>query len=184
MYQPACCRGRDTLPLPGRNSLNRSTQPIARVVLGISLIWACPIAAKAESDIERRRETSIRAGGRQTIVAVTHRDSSTAARSAGVPAVLEFPKPPLVGFSPLIAIATSDKRELSTADLAFEHQVESRYVGAPLNFPASQNFVIEQEKVSGRFIWCREKSGVGLAEQFIPPPYLVRPTQRHDYGPA
>ena len=50
------------------------------------------------------------------------------------------PQPPLAGFSPLIAIATSDKK--SSDDFDFEHALVSSYVGQPLNPPAEDNFVI------------------------------------------
>lgn len=51
-----------------------------------------------------------------------------------------FPQPPLAGFSPLIAIATSDKR--SFEDFDFEHALAGSYTGRPLNPPAEQNFVV------------------------------------------
>ena len=50
------------------------------------------------------------------------------------------PQPPLAGFSPLIAIATSDRKSLD--DFDFEHALVNSYVGQPLNSPAEDNFVI------------------------------------------
>jgi hypothetical protein len=50
------------------------------------------------------------------------------------------PRPPVAGFSPLVAIATSDRR--SSEDFDFEHALASSYVGRPLNPPAEQNFVV------------------------------------------
>lgn len=155
--------------------MKRSTRHIGRAVLGFSLICACPIASEAQRPSERRRETAIRAGSRQTIVSVNHRESSAATRSTAVAGVLPFPKPPLVGFSPLIAIATSDKREPSSADLAFEHKVESSYIGAPLNFPASQNFVIgfldsgaDVDLAAGTFADILGLNGFALTGNAIP----------------
>ncbi len=49
-------------------------------------------------------------------------------------------QPPLAGFSPLIAITTSDKKSLD--DFDFEHALTNTYVGQPLNPPAEDNFVI------------------------------------------
>jgi len=49
-------------------------------------------------------------------------------------------QPPMAGFSPLIAIATSDRR--SADDFDFEHALVNSYVGRALNPPAEENFVI------------------------------------------
>jgi hypothetical protein len=51
-----------------------------------------------------------------------------------------FPRPPMAGFSPLVAIVTSDRR--SSDDFDWEHALASSYVGKPLNPPAEQNFVV------------------------------------------
>jgi len=51
-----------------------------------------------------------------------------------------YSKPPLAGFSPLVAITTSDER--SYVDFDFEHKLQSNYVGMPLNSSASENYVI------------------------------------------
>jgi hypothetical protein len=52
----------------------------------------------------------------------------------------KYPQPPVSGFSPLIAITTSDKK--SSDDFDFEHTLVSSYTGQPLNSPAEENFVI------------------------------------------
>ena len=51
-----------------------------------------------------------------------------------------LPRPPMAGFSPLVAIVTSDRR--SSDDFDWEHALASSYVGKPLNPPAEQNFVV------------------------------------------
>jgi len=51
-----------------------------------------------------------------------------------------LPRPPMAGFSPLVAIVTSDRR--STDDFDWEHALTSAYVGRPLNPPAERNFVV------------------------------------------
>ena len=51
-----------------------------------------------------------------------------------------FPVPPLAGFSPLIAITTSNKQN-GNVD-TYEHVLESSYSGSPLNSPVEDNFII------------------------------------------
>ncbi|MCX5645486.1 MAG: aspartyl protease family protein [Phycisphaerae bacterium] len=51
-----------------------------------------------------------------------------------------LPQPPMAGFSPLVAIVTSDRR--SSDDFDWEHALVSSYVGKPLNPPAEENFVV------------------------------------------
>ncbi len=51
-----------------------------------------------------------------------------------------LPQPPMAGFSPLIAIVTSDRH--GSDDFDWEHALANSYVGKPLNAPAEQNFVI------------------------------------------
>jgi hypothetical protein len=51
-----------------------------------------------------------------------------------------LPEPPMAGFSPLVAIVTSDRR--SSDDFDWEHALTNSYVGKPLNPPAEQNFVV------------------------------------------
>jgi hypothetical protein len=52
----------------------------------------------------------------------------------------DHPRPPVAGFSPLVAITTSDKR--STDDFDFEHALTSTYAGRALKSPAEENFVV------------------------------------------
>lgn len=76
------------------------------------------------------------------IVSVTPH-SERAANEGGLKIAAEpsaYPQPPLAGFSPLIAITTSDRRSME--DFDFEHDLVSSYVGRPLNDPAEENFVI------------------------------------------
>jgi hypothetical protein len=49
-------------------------------------------------------------------------------------------QPPVAGFTPLVAIATSDRR--SSDDFDFEHALTDAYVGHALNPPAEENFVV------------------------------------------
>jgi hypothetical protein len=93
------------------------------------------------------RETRIRAGSTMRIISVRtnpHADSFlrtdgiTASAGSGLP----HPRPRLAGFSPRVAITTSDKKRGQFDESPWEHQLEGSYVGNPLNAPASQNFVI------------------------------------------
>ncbi len=88
-----------------------------------------------------RRETHIRAGSRQTIVAVKGRAAAPAARSRLGTVQYPHPRPRLAGFSPLVAIATSDEGQPLGRDLV-EHEIEGSYVGVPLNPTVAPNFVI------------------------------------------
>lgn len=76
------------------------------------------------------------------IVSVTpRRQPATVRRGLSITAEpTPYPRPPVAGFSPLVAIATSDRR--SSQDFDFEHQLVSSYVGRPLNGPAEEDFVI------------------------------------------
>jgi len=51
-----------------------------------------------------------------------------------------LPQPPVSGFSPLVAMVTSDRG--GSDDFDWEHNLVSSYVGRPINAPAEQNFVI------------------------------------------
>jgi hypothetical protein len=55
-------------------------------------------------------------------------------------AALPYPVPPLAGFSPLIAITTSNKHVNN--DDTYEHELEYSYDGSPLNSPVEDNFII------------------------------------------
>lgn len=53
----------------------------------------------------------------------------------------DFPVPPLAGFSPLIAITTSDERG-SGGNSGWEQTLETSYAGNDLNPPAESNYII------------------------------------------
>jgi len=54
--------------------------------------------------------------------------------------MVAHPQPPVMGFSPLVAITTSDAR--TTQDFDWEHSLASSYIGRELNAPADENFVV------------------------------------------
>jgi hypothetical protein len=88
------------------------------------------------------QNTGIRLANGLRITAVTPSAKSPQASpdiriAAETPAL---PEPPVAGFSPLVAIVTSDRR--SSDDFDWEHALASSYVGRPLNAPAEKNFVV------------------------------------------
>ena len=86
------------------------------------------------------RETRIRAGRAGTIVAVKR--PTTTLRTAGDTPDYPHPRPRLAGFSPLVAVTTSDEAHPLGYDLEFEHDLESSYIGSPLNPYVSTHYVI------------------------------------------
>lgn len=88
-------------------------------------------------------EVSIRAGRAGTIVSV-ERNRVAAERTARVIAGVDypFPRPRLSGFSPLLAVTTSNARRSEFEDDPYSHDVQSTYVGSALHAPANQNIVI------------------------------------------
>lgn len=114
--------------------------PARMVLLGASLLLWTPYVDAAETE-DRARETRIRAGTGRTIVAVNRPPRAAVGHISGTAVPYPYPRPRLAGFSPLIAITTSNERRPSS-DETFEHDLRSSYAGSPLNAPASDNFVI------------------------------------------
>ncbi len=90
----------------------------------------------------RGLEANIRITGGLRLVRVCGAADDGMSLQAGSGALEEtdYPRPPLAGFSPLVAITTSDQG--SREEFEWEHVVQSSYVGSPLNPPATENFVI------------------------------------------
>jgi len=94
------------------------------------------------------RPTNLRLGRFGSIVAV-HRPGPPAkdavtgltATATGEPAAYPHPRPRLAGWSPLIAIATSDARR-PVFDDTFEHELQSTYVGNPLAGDPTMDYII------------------------------------------
>jgi hypothetical protein len=105
------------------------------------LVLLCAMAMAAADAPTPSRATSIRMGPGGTIVAVHPRSSAPHATAGATPSY-PFPRPRLTGFSPLIAVTTSDKRRSPFDDLLYEHELESSFAGTPLNGPADVNFVV------------------------------------------
>lgn len=120
------------------------------------IVVSSDVLLAAEDAATAGRAVNIRTSGGMRIVAVKRPPASSAQTprtlaspsmvvTAGEPVVAgtlstPYPRPPLAGFSPLVAITTSDKHQLGDDD--FEHVLESGYQGSALNPPASENFVV------------------------------------------
>ncbi|MCO6438311.1 MAG: clan AA aspartic protease [Phycisphaerae bacterium] len=120
---------------------NRVRRSIASAIAtaALCLPGAAAFAADAPS---KSRDVNIRLGGKQTIVGI-HWDpqKSPLAGSSPLATPLPHPQPRLAGFSPLVAVATSDARMPVGAD-EYGHQLESSYVGNSLNPFAYPQFVV------------------------------------------
>ena len=107
----------------------------------VAALWAFPALCEAGAHTSSQ-SGGIRLSNGLKIISVTpQREApppSAAIHIAAEPT--PYPQPPLAGFSPLVAITTSDRR--SSDDFDTEHVLVSSYVGRPLNAPADDNFVI------------------------------------------
>ncbi len=102
---------------------------VASIVLSIGLV-------EANADLRMSSNMKI------TRISRPHSQEVYAAASTETEyqAAALYPEPPLAGFSPLVAITTSNKR--NWADMDYEHDLESIYSGSPLIGSASQNYII------------------------------------------
>lgn len=91
---------------------------------------------------QRERRTHIRAGFGRTIVGIKPGSAASTPRAQRAVTQYPHPRPRLAGFSPLIAIKTSDEGFPLGHDLEFEHALQSSYVGDPLDPNADPDFVI------------------------------------------
>jgi hypothetical protein len=96
--------------------------------------------ALADDTGQPRRATQIRAGSGRTIVEVGSVQNTHTPDGAIATVGYAHPRPRLVGFSPLVAITTSNERSLE--DIDYEHDLQATYIGDPLNPDADPNFVI------------------------------------------
>lgn len=88
-------------------------------------------------------DVSIRAGRAGTIVSVqrnTAKEPAAATTVAGVD--YPYPRPRLAGFSPLLAVTTSNARRSEFDDDPYSHDLQYSYVGSALHAPANLNIVI------------------------------------------
>ena len=123
------------------------TRSSIRICLSsLFVVFACMVSAVKAEQADRAgwqsRPVNIRATGGLNIISVSEPKENTIYLEAS-PAILgltDYTVPPLAGFSPLVAIVTSDK--CSPSDLDYEHVLRHTYSGNPLNPPACDNFVI------------------------------------------
>lgn len=144
----------------------------AATVLCLALFARTPQSCAAEPE-GRARETRIRAGYGRTIVEV--RPGSVEPGDIGRVAAAQYPhpRPRLAGFSPLVAIATSNER--SHTDIDYEHDLQVSYVGELLNPEADPNFVIGYldsgavvDLAAGSAAAALGLSGSSLTNNYIP----------------
>lgn len=111
-------------------------------MLGVVLVFLTSTVTLWAASPERpAHATRIRMGNGRTIVAITPGRSDTAAASRSIGS-FPNPRPRLAGFSPLVAIATSDEGHPLGFDLEFEHDLQSTYVGSSLIPGTAPDYVI------------------------------------------
>lgn len=113
------------------------------VILSVVAVVCLAVTVHAAGSDRHKRGVELRMSGGDQIVSVstppqTEQGEVLMMGSAPAP----FPVPPLGGFAPLIAITTSDERAPMPWELEWEHDLQSTYVGSPLNPPVEDNFVI------------------------------------------
>lgn len=101
-----------------------------------------PQAAVFAGRAVESRDVNIRLGSRFRITAIHRPLSDGTGGVAGTEPDYPHPKPRLAGFSPLVAIATTDEYNSSGEDPASEHRLESSFVGNPLHPMESPPYVI------------------------------------------
>ncbi|MBU0718570.1 MAG: retroviral-like aspartic protease family protein [Planctomycetes bacterium] len=107
----------------------------------LALMVQAGIAA-ADSPEPSRRETHIRAGHGQTIVEVQHQPTPAGVLAGTTEVTYPHPRPRLAGFSPLVAITTSDAAHpLGDIEL-WAHEVTTSFTGELLNPFAADPFVV------------------------------------------
>ncbi len=124
--------------------MNRQTRMGCYTIVVSAALLTCLPEADAANPETHELQTHIRAGSAGTIVSVEGRRASRYLRAdvAAAGSLYPHPRPRLAGFSPLIAITTSDAGFPLGHDFEFEHGLESSYVGSPLNLSADPGFVI------------------------------------------
>ena len=120
-----------------------------RIILAAVLCGSLTAASRAETPTAPSRETSLRLGRYGSIVSI-HKGlptisgdvaAATGSTAASAPIIYPHPRPRLAGWSPYIAITTSDQRKPVAAD-DWEHTLHSSYTGSPLSGNASTDYII------------------------------------------
>jgi hypothetical protein len=107
--------------------------------LAIAISLTCSSLLDSRS-YAANRPVKIRAGHNASITAIRNGRPPSQGTVASV--ILPYPQPRLAGFSPLVAITTSNKRRPSTDDSLYEHQLETTYAGTKINpFPEADYII-------------------------------------------
>lgn len=121
--------------------MNRSVAGFLRLYCFVCLLSLASGSTYGEKPARGARDVSISMGRRGTIVSITPGRSRTSNVAGVSKPSYPFPRPRLAGFSPWIAITTSDKRR-SVNDDDFEHDLHASYIGNSLTGSASTDFVL------------------------------------------
>jgi len=113
-----------------------------RFVVG-GVLAVCGVWTAAARGAMPPHEVSIRVGSGGSIVAV-QKGPAAQQTLGGVAAAVTypFPRPRLAGFSPLVAITTSNKKRGPLDDSPYEHLLESTYAGQHINPFPDADYVI------------------------------------------
>jgi len=108
---------------------------VALTVLG----W---LVCAGQAGLAVQRGCPIRLSGGLQITSISQpiRTLGAASSTSVLLSTSQYIQPPLAGFSPLVAITTSDERSYDFLD--WDHDLQSGYTGSPLNAPADENFVV------------------------------------------
>jgi hypothetical protein len=151
--------------------MNIRSDLMIRILAGL-IVCGTLWAAQAESERFKYRATNIRAGRIGTIVGTSYNLDKQPSR-LGIKASEPYPVPRLAGFSPLVAITTSDAR--STVDIDYEHKQALGFTGNALTTPANENFIIgivdsgsDTDLFAGSFAASVGLTGANLTGYAIP----------------
>ncbi|NLX21667.1 MAG: clan AA aspartic protease [Phycisphaerae bacterium] len=124
------------------------------------------------------RKVDLRLTGGHRIVSISTPDqprpllrstTGTLEATASTAATWPHPRVPIDGFSPMVAVVTSDYK--ATGDDRYDHLLTQSFVGNPLNPPASQNFAIgifDSGSVVDLVGYCHSQT-LGLTSDLLTP---------------
>ena len=125
----------------GKFGVNRSVARFLRLYCFVCLLSLASGSTYGEKPARGARDVSISMGRRGTIVSITPGRSRTSNVAGVSKPGYPFPRPRLAGFSPWIAITTSDERRPINQD-DWAHYLHASYVGNSLTGSASTDFVL------------------------------------------
>ncbi len=112
------------------------------LVFGIGVTVAAVLMGAAESNAQDGAPAAVRMGTRGSFVSVRRNAITFQEFGATAGSVYPHPRPRLAGFSPLVAITTSNKKRSSFDDSPYEHVVEQTYAGQPIHLFPEADYII------------------------------------------